>query len=80
MHVQARDARFARKAGVRRARDESRYSQLVSCCRAGLADASAGLPGVSDPHVDVAPLDAVGGNLDDTHSYAPQASYEQNLK
>jgi len=35
---------------------------------------------VSDPSVDVAPLDAVGGNLADTHAYATQASYEQNLK
>ena len=40
----------------------------------------AGVPGASDANADVTPLDAIGGNLEDTHAYAAQASYQQNLK
>ncbi|KAA0177951.1 hypothetical protein FNF27_00499 [Cafeteria roenbergensis] len=39
-----------------------------------------GVPGASDANADVTPLDAIGGNLEDTHAYAAQASYQQNLK
>jgi hypothetical protein len=48
---------------------------LVAACFVVVA----GMPD-GDPPVDLMPLDAVGGNLGDTHKYANIASYEQNMK